>query len=426
MSMPELSGLGYADETLQGKDAYGLQKVVASMSAQEFLDGLTSDEFLMVRLPTTFLESSIIGNFNHCGIAANSKEIKMTCSGREELKLWCLFSNLPEFRHFSMTRIVEHMALIERFSTCRSTVWDTSAICPAHADTSANLSIKLDPDTGNVKMECDKGCSIKAICDSVGILPGRLQNSEAPVMHAVPLETIKRFERQIKRGLNSWQNLLQRNGIPPRGDELSRLAEILELDEETLVAMEVCWLAEYNAHAFPERNGHGEICGILLRFKDGRMFSCEDAGRGLTLPLGWRERPGPVYICYGLLDTAAATRMGYRAIGRPLIGNVMPDLVTLLSTVPGDIVVIACQNKQQQLSDSTELAAELERHLARSITVHQLPDNFADLRTFFNKFRREMQAKQLAEDEALAEMDDECEIDESDDLDDFDEFDDED
>ena len=179
--------------------------------------------------------------------------------------------------------------------------------------------------------------------------------------------------------------------------------------------MGVCWLAEYKAYAFPERDGHGEVCGMVLGFEDGRMASFEGVRRGLSLPIGWRERPGPLYICDGLLDTAAATKMGYRAIGRPPIGDVIADLVTLLCTVPGDIAVIAGFDQQgQQLNDSRNLAAELGRHLLRNVTVHELPKNFENLRSFFRKFQREQDAIDLAELQSFEEIDEESETDDID------------
>ncbi|WP_171475045.1 hypothetical protein [Frigoriglobus tundricola] len=39
--------------------------------------------------------------------------------------------------------------------------------------------------------------------------------------------------------------------------------------------------------------------------------------RGLTLPTGWRDRPGPVFVVEGPTDAAALTAAGLAAVGRP-------------------------------------------------------------------------------------------------------------
>ena len=283
----------------------------------------------------------------------------------EAFGLYWFMCKHDDFLHFSEPRLEEHGLLIKRFSSSTSHGWVTNANCPAHQDSDLSLAIELDRDTGNVRMECREGCSIKAICDCVGILPSRMQNARAAEIPVVPPETILHFARQIGRLSRTATYRLRKRGVPVRVKKLAILAEKLELEEKSLVAMGVCWLAEYKAYAFPERDGHGEVCGMVLGFEDGRMASFEGARRGLSLPIGWRERPGPLYICDGLLDTAAATKMGYRAIGRPPIGDVIADLVTLLCTVPGDIAVVAGFDQQgPQLNDSRDLAAECRTALA--------------------------------------------------------------
>ncbi len=112
--------------------------------------------------------------------------------------------------------------------------------------------------------------------------------------------------------------------------------------------------------------------------------------------------------------------MGYRAIGRPPIGDVMADLVTLLCTVPGDIVVAGDDQQRRQPNDSDNLAAELGRHLLRNVTVHDLPEKFANLRSFFRKFQQELDARDREELQSLEEMHDEYETDDFDEIDSID------
>ena len=68
---------------------------------------------------------------------------------------------------------------------------------------------------------------------------------------------------------------------------------------------------------FPEFDAAGNVVGILRRFKDGTKKAMHGGKRGLTLPTGWRDRPGPVFVVEGPTDAAALTAAGLSAVGRP-------------------------------------------------------------------------------------------------------------
>jgi hypothetical protein len=71
-----------------------------------------------------------------------------------------------------------------------------------------------------------------------------------------------------------------------------------------------CW-------TFPERDGAGRIVGIICRYSSGRKMAWEGMSRGLSIPSGWRNREGPVFLVEGPSDTLALTALGLAAIGRP-------------------------------------------------------------------------------------------------------------
>ena len=73
----------------------------------------------------------------------------------------------------------------------------------------------------------------------------------------------------------------------------------------------------------PERNGAGLIVGCATRFEfKDRSLKAEErfvAGseRGLTIPDGWMDRPGPLFLVEGFTNTAAMTACGLPCVGRP-------------------------------------------------------------------------------------------------------------
>jgi hypothetical protein len=76
-----------------------------------------------------------------------------------------------------------------------------------------------------------------------------------------------------------------------------------------------CW-------TFPEVDAAGRVVGILRRYvtprSDGKSKLRAKGGRaGLTVPDGWRERAGPVFVVEGPTDALAMTAAGLSCVGRP-------------------------------------------------------------------------------------------------------------
>ena len=73
--------------------------------------------------------------------------------------------------------------------------------------------------------------------------------------------------------------------------------------------------------SIPERDGEGTVVGLMTRIeRDGGKAEkkcVKSSKRGLTIPEGWRDAPGPVLLVEGFSDAAALTAAGLCAVGRP-------------------------------------------------------------------------------------------------------------
>ncbi len=92
---------------------------------------------------------------------------------------------------------------------------------------------------------------------------------------------------------------------------------------------------------FPEFDAAGNVVGLLRRFCDGSKKAMHGSKRGLTLPTGWRDRPGPVFVVEGPTDAAALTAAGLAAVGRPSNTGGVGMLADLLRDLdPGRAIVV--------------------------------------------------------------------------------------
>lgn len=71
------------------------------------------------------------------------------------------------------------------------------------------------------------------------------------------------------------------------------------------------------AFTFTEVDAGGAVIGVSRRHADGRKTMVRGSRRGLTLPSGWRDQDGPVYVVEGPTDVLAMAAAGLVAVGRP-------------------------------------------------------------------------------------------------------------
>ncbi len=176
---------------------------------------------------------------------------------------------------------------------------------------------------------------------------------------------------------------VQANLTPERSQEL---ASALNLPERALAELEVGWLPEGECWTFPERDGRGNVCGILRRFRDGRKMAMPGGKRGLIIPPGWRDRDGPLFLVEGPSDAAALTAMGQPVIGRPSNRGGVDELAELLADLPPDREVIVLgeidANDKGQWpgrEGMEETAARLQSRLKRPVAM-ALPPGKKDVR----------------------------------------------
>lgn len=179
----------------------------------------------------------------------------------------------------------------------------------------------------------------------------------------------------------------------------SELAKHLKLPESILGCISIGYKPDaYHpklkrvepAFAFAETDAFGSISGIPLRFEDKYKSCVKDSQRGLTIPPGWLERPGPVLLPEGPSDVLALTAAGLAAIGRPSNCGGVELLASLFADLPPDrdIVFLAEFDPKADTGEwpgrdgavsSAEHLAELRR---RPVKWAMPPAGHKDARTF--------------------------------------------
>jgi len=156
-------------------------------------------------------------------------------------------------------------------------------------------------------------------------------------------------------------------------DRRSQLAAWLKLPVDALHSIPLLGFnPSERCFTFPESNAACNVIGLNRRFKDGSKKAMSGSKRGLTLPTGWQEKPGPVCGVEGPTDTAAMIAAGLSCVGRPSNSGGVALLADLLRDIPADrAIVIIGENDRKDggewpgrdgaLSVARELAARLRR-----------------------------------------------------------------
>lgn len=257
------------------------------------------------------------------------------------------------------------------------------AICPAHADGTPSLSIRRGVD-GRVLLHCHAGCDIEAILEKLGLwfpdLFSKRRSGHRRDDRHYFRPTIRPPEIRIQLAMESARTITSA--------ELEELASLLGLPVEALKALEVGWNRQYWPHdtwALPERNAAGQVIGICCRGRDGSKRMMQRSQRGLYLPDGWQDRPGPVFVPEGFSDAAALTSMGLAAAGRPSCTGGVQHLIELFRRVDREIVVLGDNDQRPDGSwpgkvGAVKVALALQEQLGRSVKYTMPPEGFKDVR----------------------------------------------
>lgn len=204
-----------------------------------------------------------------------------------------------------------------------------SARCPAHPDTNNSLSVHISWG-GKFLMKCHRGCEFDEIVESARMMPQEMFTTTPSIKRAIlPPRQPCNIEPSPTSADPVWESKQIELCDPIHSHKIQDLAEQLGVTFDSLYAIGVGWCMSINCWTFPERNGKREICGIVRRFNDGTKRAFAGGHRGLTLPKGFDEAEGTLYICEGASDVAAALSDGMRAIGRPAAHSGFDDLAVL-------------------------------------------------------------------------------------------------
>jgi hypothetical protein len=258
-----------------------------------------------------------------------------------------------------------------------------TACCPAHSDSTPSLSLRLGEDN-RVLVHCFAGCDHEKIVEALGMQVSDLF-PPAPSTRAaiIPANNRRKKLLRINPASSSLQKLQTCFSSSICEEQVERLADDLGVSTESLFRIGIGWCGDHNCFTFPEFNGRGELCGVLCRRRSGSKFSFKGSKRGLTLPSGWKETQGDLYVCEGQTDVAAALSQGHRAIGLPGKTGAWGDIVMLLRHEKEDITVVADNDPNSSgIKEAQKLASMLRREVAPSVKLCVPPPGFKDLREF--------------------------------------------
>lgn len=174
----------------------------------------------------------------------------------------------------------------------------------------------------------------------------------------------------------------------PRLHDLSRK---LGVSVDALRSLKVGFNEYRQQYLFPERDGQGDIIGVLTRDSAGQKRRIKGSKNGLSYADHWDKSEGPVLLVEGPTDTAALMTLGCNAIGRPSNRGGAPLLAELLREFPDDrdIIVLGdndqkddglCPGKDGAIHTATDLASRLERPIYWCLA----PDGAKDAREWLN------------------------------------------
>jgi hypothetical protein len=257
-----------------------------------------------------------------------------------------------------------------------------SARCPAHNDHQNSLSIGVGDDD-RALIFCHGGCAIDDVVAELGLSMHHLfqggSRRRRALRHARP-----KGSRPTPNARN-WGKLAihyQHNLTRP---VLNRLARDLGVSPESLLDLGVGYSEVERAWTFPERDGGGEVIGILRRFRDGKKRAMKGGRRGIYVPASWRADFGETLVPEGPSDVAALLTVGLRAVGRPSCTGGIDHLIRLFSGTNDKVCVLGENDRKEDgrwpgRDGARSTAARLRRELGRRVSWAMLPEGAKDVR----------------------------------------------
>jgi hypothetical protein len=159
------------------------------------------------------------------------------------------------------------------------------------------------------------------------------------------------------------------------------------------------WVA---AWTFPERDAGGVVTAVNRRFdrpvsinrsKPTNKAVFSGGRRGLTVPIGWKDRPGPVLVPEGVSDALSLSLCGLSCVGRPGSRDGEELLSKLLADYSGEIVIVGENDRKTDgfwpgKDGAVETAKNLTLDLGRSVKWALPPEGIKDSRAWVQDLAR--------------------------------------
>lgn len=206
------------------------------------------------------------------------------------------------------------------------------------------------------------------------------------------------YRDPVKRG--DWYPQAVKYANQLRHDDRIALARKLGLPDDGLNCIDLLGsFDDYGAltYTFPERDGKGNIIGINKRWPDGTKKHMHGGRRGITLPNGWDDGDGPLYVVEGPTDTAAMLAAGLKAIGRPSnVGGVAFLGEAIKAKIdPARKIVIVGENDAKEdglwpgLVGAISVAGGVQQAIWREVFWTLAPLEYKDVREYLTSERFE-------------------------------------
>lgn len=266
--------------------------------------------------------------------------------------------------------------------------------CPAHRDKSPSLSVTEGADA-RALLHCFAGCSLERICSRLrlrvaDLFPRRFGGSRPRRYDPIGGDLADLRRQWTPPTYPDFSSSAAQNVGELTKERLDALSTAIGVSSATLTKFSVGWHG--GAWTIPERHSDGRIIGLALRHTSGQKSFIPGGKRGLIIPAGWNEQPGPVYVAEGFSDTAALIDRGLCAIGRPNADCGEMFVAGLLCDFEREIIVVAdndpeVDGRSPGKEGARKFAAKLSDDLDRPIKITTPPSEFKDVRGWLTEGR---------------------------------------
>jgi hypothetical protein len=258
------------------------------------------------------------------------------------------------------------------------------ALCPYHHDSEPSLSINEGED-GRVLINCFADCEREEIVKAIGLEWKDLfakspDGTDRQLRHLHPTVETDNTSQLDLAALH--QTALDKTTL----EKIEELAISLGVSVNSLQELQIAWSEPDGCWLFPERDHQKRIIGLMKRFPDGSKRSISGGKRGLYIPTSFSVRKSEIIVVEGGSDTAAGLTLGWNVIGRPSASDGVSQLIPLLKSGTGRILVLGDNDPKRDGSwpgrrGAEQAAKRLGAALRTDVLVTSIPMEYKDLRS---------------------------------------------